>query len=376
MAGASPAAAQGVDGKPRIAVVEFAVVDASAAPDVAAVRARLAASGKSTAGWLAQQLDSIGRYTVTSTASISVPADCQDTACAAELGRTLDASRVVVGRVSKFSNLIWFLSATLVNVPAARVIDHEEFEVKGDITDLLPRATLALARRLVTADSARLTREQVLAMLAAATPERPANLAGRDLSGLDLSQVDFKRADLTRARLAGTNLSGARLFAVTLTDAVATGADLHGANLDVAVLSRVDLRNANLQGASLFATILSGADLTAADLTGARVIATLDHAKLSRATLVRANLGADPGNQPMGVMRTDATDAQLLDADLRGANLRKVNFTRAVLRGANLADADITGADLGDADLRGVRGREALRGLDRALNVDRAHFND
>src|SRR5437899_5700045 len=38
-----------------------------------------------------------------------------------------------------------------------------------------------------------LTRDQVLAALAVATPQAPADLTGRDLSGLDLSGVDFKR---------------------------------------------------------------------------------------------------------------------------------------------------------------------------------------
>ena len=51
----------------------------------------------------------------------------------------------------------------------------------------------------------RLTREQVLAALAHATPQSPADFTGQDLSGLDLAGVDFKRANLTKCRLVRTN---------------------------------------------------------------------------------------------------------------------------------------------------------------------------
>ncbi len=157
----------------------------------------------------------------------------------------------------------------------------------------------------------RLTRDQVLAALAQATRQAPADFTGKDLSGLDLGGVDFKRANLTKCRLVRTNLAKAQLFSVTLTDAVATEADLAGANLDVAVAYRVDLRHANLRDASLFATIMDDANLADADLTHARVISPMSRAKLTRARLVNANLGADPGNQSMGVMRTDATSVDL-----------------------------------------------------------------
>jgi uncharacterized protein YjbI with pentapeptide repeats len=376
-----------------VAVVEIVAVDASAAPDAEAMRARLAASGHSAEDWLAADLAATGRYAPVPaprvTAALATlgttPGEC-DVPCAVRLGRALDVERVVTGRVSKLSNLIWFVYATMVDVPASRAVHREEFEIKGNITDLLPKAMLAVSRRLAAHDSSagaaapsrsgRLTRDEVLAALAAASPEHPASLAGKDLSDLDLSGVDFKRADLSRSRLEHTNLAGARLFSTTLTDAVATSANLTGANLDVAVMYRVDLRHASLRDASLFAAILTGADLSDADLTRARVIASMGHAKLIRAQLASANFGADPGNQPMGLMRTDAADADCTDADFTGANLRKTNFTRAVLTGANLTNADLTGADLAQADLRHIRGRETIRGLDRALHVEQATFDD
>ena len=392
-AGAAPRQLPAATGT-TVAVVEFVAVDASAAPDAEAMRARLAASGKRAEDWLAADFAATGHYVpvpaprvAAALASLGTTSrDCDDVACALRLGRALSVERVVTGRVSKLSNLIWFLYATMVDVPADRALRREEFEIKGNITDLLPRAMLALSRRLVAHDSAasaaaplqgeRLTRDQVLAALRAATPEHPASFVGKDLSGVDLRGVDFKRADLSRSRLVQTNFAGAQLFSTTLTDAVATGADFTGANLDVSVMYRVDLRHAILREASLFAAILTGADLSDADLTRARVIAVLGHAKLVRARLTDANLGADPGNQPMGLMRTDAADTDCTDADFTGANLRKMNLTRAVLTGANLTNADLTGADLTETDLRGIRGRETIRGLDKALHVEQAKFND
>lgn len=377
-----------------VAIVEIVAADASAAPDVAAMRARLTASGNPAEAWLAGDLAATGRYVPVPAPQVAAalaamgttPAECDDVTCAVRLGRALGVDRVVTGRVSKLSNLIWFLHATMVDVLAGRALHREEFEIKGDITDLLPKAMLALSRRLVAYDSSaataapprgeRLTRDQVLATLAGATAEHPASFAGMDLSGIDLSGVDFKRADLSRSRLVRTNLSKARLFSTTLTDAIATGADFTGANLDVAVMYRVDLRHASLREASLFATILTGADLSDADLTHARVIATLGQAKLVRARLTGANLGADPGNQPMGVMRTDATGADCTDADFTDANLRKTNFTRAILTGANFTNADLSGADLAESDLRHIRGRETIRGLDKVLHLEQATFND
>ena len=48
---------------------------------------------------------------------------------------------------------------------------------------------------------AEMTRDEVLAALAAASPERPADLGGKRLSGLDLSGIDFGGASLRAAYL-------------------------------------------------------------------------------------------------------------------------------------------------------------------------------
>ena len=394
-------AAAGMSSSPpprSVAVVEFLVVDASGRPDVAAMRARLAESGMSAEGWLATHLAATGDYTILDPSRVAAglaslgldPGRCQDPSCLVDLGRALGVDRVVAGRVSKLSNLIWFLYGTMVDVPRGQVTYRDEFEIKGNITDLLPKAMLALARRLATEDHQPtptggaaqppatpvppLSRDQVLAALGSASEHAPADLSGSDLSGLDLSGVDFKRAILSRCRLVQTNLNGANLFGAQLDEIEATDVNLAAAVLDGAVLRGANLRRANLRGASLYGTILTAADLTEADLSDARVIAAAANAKLARAKLVGARLGADPGNPPMGVMRTDLTGADLTDADLRGADLRKVNFTRANLTGADLTDVNIAGASLNGAVLRNIRGRDRIRGLDSARNVDQAIF--
>src|SRR5256712_5188604 len=143
-----------------------------------------------------------GRYVPTAeprvaaalTARGLTPGECSDLTCAVTLGRALGVDRVVTGRISRLSNLIWLLYGAMVDVATGRVRYRDEFEIKGDIVDLLPKATLAMARRLATADSPsveplaqgpqgeRPTPGQVLAALPAATPQHPADPIGQDPS--------------------------------------------------------------------------------------------------------------------------------------------------------------------------------------------------
>jgi len=133
------------------------------------------------------------------------------------------------------------------------------------------------------AGAAEVTREHVMEMLGAASEQRPADLAGKDLSRLDLTGVDFKRANLSGANLSATIMAGANLFGANLTGARLTGADLSGANLDVALLGDADLTKADLTRASLFGVLLTRATLVGANLSGARIIANLSNANLSEA---------------------------------------------------------------------------------------------
>jgi hypothetical protein len=144
----------------RVAVVEVTLVDASYYADVEQLRALLQRSGKTAEDWLANYLakrdyDPIDPIRVSAALrSMGVsPASCADLTCAVQLGKTLGANRVVAGTVRKVSNLIWFLEATMVDVPTATVRCHEEFELKGNIVELLPKGTLSLAKRLSNCDS-------------------------------------------------------------------------------------------------------------------------------------------------------------------------------------------------------------------------------
>ena len=373
------AAGQEHGAKSTLAVLDFAVADRSPLPDAALARAELAASGKTATRGLAQALASFDAYQLVDAARVAaIQNGCSAAPCALEAGKSLGAARVVYGTLIKVSRLIWYADAALVDVAAGKVLRGEELEIKGDIDLLLPRAMPSMARRLAAADPLlarshldrkRLTAEQVRGFLSA-TGDAPApDLTDLDLSGLDLTGVDFKRADLSRTSLARTRLRGARMFGVKLVDATANGADLEGAVLDLGVLERTDLSGADLQKASLYAAILTGAVLVDADLRGARIVAAMTGARLSRARLADADLGADRGNQPMGIMRTDATGTDLSGADLSFANLRKVNFTRADLTGADLTSADVAGADFTGANLRSVRGRSQMRGAAQAKNL-------
>ena len=330
--------------------------------------------------------------------------ECVTLECRRELSRKLGAKWMVTAKLSKTSNLIWYLSGQLTEVATGRRLLDDEFELKGIAEDIAKGGAHSLARRILKAAEpsrtasvslARMDRAQLTSKLAGATGDNPVDLSKVDLSGLDLSGLDFKRANLTGARLAGTKLAGANLFTVDLTDAVLTDADLTKANLDGSILRRANLQRANLEGASLFATIIEAADLSNANLAGTRIIGYLRGAKLNGASLRHANAGADPGNQSMGVMRAtfvgadlsgaDLSDANLFKADLSHANLTNAKLARANLMNADLIQTDLTRADLTDAklakanideaDFSSAVGVPSIQGLDQARNREKATFD-
>src|SRR5918994_6605449 len=330
--------------------------------------------------------------------------ECVSLDCRRKLSQKLRAEWMITAKLSKTSNLIWYLSGQLTDVDSGRRLLDDEFELKGIAEDIAKGGARSLARRILSSMDAarpavsparRMDRATLTSRLASASEDTPPDLTRVDLSGLDLSGVDFKRANLTGARLVGTKLVGANLFTANLTDAVLTDADLSKANLDGSVLRRANFQRANLEGASLFATIIESADLSNANLSGTRIIGYLRGAKLVGASLRRANAGADPGNQSMGVMRATFVGADLSGADLSGANLFKADFshanlTRALLKGADLRNteliqtdltsADLTGAKLHKADVNGtiftgIVGRDRIQGLDQTRNRDKAIFD-
>jgi PQQ-dependent catabolism-associated CXXCW motif protein len=223
---------------------------------------------------------------------------------------------------------------------------------------------------------------QIREILAAASPEKPADFAGRSLENLDLSNVDFKRANLSKANLFGAKLEGADL----------SGADLSGAKLDLAWIMRANFTDADLSNASLFGPVVSsGLETSEAEapifkrtnFSGARIIARLSRFDLRGAIFVGARMGADMKNQSMGLMRTDLSGANLAGAnfskadlgralmrfanltgsDLSGATLTGVDLSGADLSGADLTGADATDADFGEAVLANVRGLDTVKGL-------------
>jgi uncharacterized protein YjbI with pentapeptide repeats len=330
--------------------------------------------------------------------------ECVTLECRRELSRRLGATWMVTAKLSKTSNLIWYLSGQLTDVATGRRLLDDEFELKGIAEDIAKGGAHSLAHRIVKAAEsarsaatpmARMDAAQLRAKLAAATGDTPPDLSKVDLSGLDLSGVDFKRANLTGARLIGTKLVGANLFTADLTDAVLTDADLSKANLDGSVLRRANFQRANLEGASLFATIIESADLSSANLAGTRIIGYLRGAKLTGASLRHANAGADPGNQSMGVMRAtfvgadlsgaDLSDANLFKADLSHANLSNAKLARANLMNADLIQTDLTRADLtgaklakaniDEADFSSAVGIASIQGLDQTRNREKATFD-
>jgi uncharacterized protein YjbI with pentapeptide repeats len=330
--------------------------------------------------------------------------ECATLECKRQVSKKAGAAWMVTSKLSKTSNLIWYLSGQLTDVRSGRRLLDDEFELKGIAEDIAKGGAHSLARRIVKAASAvpvadstasRMTSAELKSRLAAATENSPPDLRKAHLSGLDLTGLDFKRADLTGARLVGTKLIGANLFTADLTDAVLTDADLSKANLDGSVLRRADFQGANLEGASLFATIIESANLTNANLAGTRIIGYLRGAKLAGASLRRANAGADPGNQSMGVMRATFVGADLSGADLSDANLFKADFshanlTNAKLSRANLMNADLIQTDLTRADLTGAKlakanideaiftqavGVERIEGLDQTRNREKAIFD-
>src|SRR5207245_9769819 len=123
----------------------------------------------------------------------------------------------------------------------------------------------------------RLTRDQVVMALAAATAQAPADFTGKDLSGLDLSGIDFKRANLSRCRLVKTNLAKAQVFSVTLSDPFAREADFTAAQLDASVMYRVDIRHAILRDASLFSVSPYDVDFSHVHSARARLIVPTSH---------------------------------------------------------------------------------------------------
>lgn len=224
--------------------------------------------------------------------------------------------------------------------------------------------------------------------------DRP-DLSGKFLAYLDLSELNFKAANLAHSDFYGTDFTGANL----------KGADLSHTRLDRSVLIRADLSGADLTGATILRPTIY-ADLstntndaprfTGANLTEVHVQAELSGSDFRGANLTRANFYPLEGRPGEGTLATayrnvlkycDFSGARLDDAnmqravfwfakfngaDLKGADFTDADLSRADFSGANLAGADFTRADLDGANFVGAIGIAQAKGLDQAINLDRA----
>jgi len=111
------------------------------------------------------------------------------------------------------------------------------------------------------------TREAVLAAIAAAGTDGVADFSGQRLNGLDLSGLDLRRL-----KLQSTRINGAKFV----------GSNLDGVVLDQAWALTSDFTNASLKGASLFSTQFRDARLDGANFEGARVAADFSRARRGR----------------------------------------------------------------------------------------------
>ncbi len=186
---------------------------------------------------------------------------------------------------------------------------------------------------------AEMTREDVAALLAAATPNQPADLGKKRLNRLDLSGLDFSGANLRSARMNGANLAGS---------------SFDGAVLSQAWLLKANLAGASLRGAELFQTQFGWADLSGADLSSSRAAADFTKANLTGASFAGADLSADMKNQSMGLMRGVLKNAKADGADFSGAQMMRSDLEFASLRGAKFDGADLAMATLGAADMTGA----------------------
>lgn len=69
--------------------------------------------------------------------------------CVRTVGRLLGASWVVTGMISKISNLVWAFRGQLTNATTGELVLNDEYELKGDSRNMVPRGAVSFARRVV-----------------------------------------------------------------------------------------------------------------------------------------------------------------------------------------------------------------------------------
>jgi hypothetical protein len=69
-------------------------------------------------------------------------------ACAREVGQELGAKWVVMGKISKTSDLIWIFSGELIDVASGKLVLDDSYELKGIASDMVPKGAEVFARRV------------------------------------------------------------------------------------------------------------------------------------------------------------------------------------------------------------------------------------
>jgi len=69
-------------------------------------------------------------------------------ACAREVGKELGAQWVLMGKISKTSDLIWIFSGELIDVASGKLVLDDSYELKGIASDMVPKGAEVFARRV------------------------------------------------------------------------------------------------------------------------------------------------------------------------------------------------------------------------------------
>ena len=69
-------------------------------------------------------------------------------ACAREVGKELGADWVLMGKISKTSDLIWIFSGELIDVASGKLVLDDSYELKGIASDMVPKGAEVFARRV------------------------------------------------------------------------------------------------------------------------------------------------------------------------------------------------------------------------------------
>jgi len=186
---------------------------------------------------------------------------------------------------------------------------------------------------------------------------------GAQLVNIDLQGLDLRGFDFSRANLSGADFSGADLEGTDFSDA-----NLQGANFDGALLRDVILSGALVSNTTFNDSVLTG--VRSGGMTGCPRSLPPPWACLNGLLLgPKADLSA-----------TQLTGANLLFADLEGANLKDARWTQLQAYQINLSGADLTRATLsGDftrADLSQVTTPSSLDGTFRDADLSGADLTN